>query len=189
MAHAHTATQHAFPTSSGATLGRDLGAGALAGQVAGLVMAVVMMAVFTLFLGKGPLFPVQVIESFALGDAALKGVNLPAVIAGLALHQAGPSLAWGLAFGAVLHLLDRRSGAVLLLVGAAIGLASQAIDVTLVMPVAMRALHGHDLWAENVPAAWSWAAHLVFGLSLACFPAMRRRLDGPPARPAPGGVA
>jgi hypothetical protein len=33
----------------------------------------------------------------------------------------------------------------------------------------MRSLHGRDIWAAEVPAFWSWAAHLVFGLSLALF--------------------
>lgn len=181
MAYAHAASHHDLHAPSGTTLGRDLAAGAIAGQIAGLVMAVVVMAVFTFFLGKGPLFPVQVIGSFLLGDAALQGVNVGAVLAGLVLHQAGPSLAWGIAYGAILHAADRRAGAAALLIGAAVGLASQAIDVNLVMPVAMRALHGHDLWAENVPAFWSWAAHLVFGLSLACFPEVLRRLAGHPA--------
>ena len=35
---------------------------------------------------------------------------------------------------------------------------------------AMKALHGHDIWAEQVPAFWSWAAHVVFGVGLAVFP-------------------
>ena len=38
------------------------------------------------------------------------------------------------------------------------------------------ALHGHDLWAEEVPAFWSWAAHVVFGLSLVVFTRVRARL-------------
>lgn len=170
MAHATTvppASVHAPSTSS--SLGRDLAAGALAGQVAGLVMAAVMVAVFTLVLGTGPLYPVQVIGSLVFGEAALQGIHWPAVLAGLVLHQAGPSLAWGLAFGAVVHAYSpRRSGLVVL--GLATGLASQAIDVGLLVPAAMRILHGHDLWAEHVPAAWSWAAHLVFGLSLGLMP-------------------
>jgi hypothetical protein len=29
--------------------------------------------------------------------------------------------------------------------------------------------HGHDIWAENVPVAWSWVAHVVFGVALAPF--------------------
>ena len=106
------------------------------------------------------------IGSLVFGDAALQGVHLPAVLAGLVLHQAGPSLAWGLTFGALVRAFaPRRAGLVVL--GVAVGLVSQVIDVGLVVPAAMQALHGHDLWAEHVPAFWSWAAHLVFGLSLA----------------------
>lgn len=180
MAHAETLAS-IQPDTHLAPLRRDLAAGALAGQVAGLVMAVVVMAVFTLFLGKGPLFPVQVIGSLLFGDAALPGFHLGALLAGLVLHQAGPSLAWGLLFGALVHVLGLRRGGGLLLAGAFVGLASQVIDVGLLVPAAMRALHGHDLWAENVPAFWSWAAHLVFGLALACQPAIARQLS--PAEP------
>ena len=177
MALAHAAsTHHLHAAPAGTTLGRDLAAGAVAGQVAGLVMAVVVMAVFTLFLGKGPLFPVQVIGSVVFGEAAVQGFHLPALLAGLVLHQAGPALAWGLILGAVAHFADLRSVGAIALVGAALGLASQVVDVQLVLPPVMRALHGHDLWAENVPAFWSWAAHLVFGLSLACYPEVLRRL-------------
>jgi hypothetical protein len=40
----------------------------------------------------------------------------------------------------------------------------------------MKALHGRDIWAAEVPAFWSWAAHLVFGLSLGLvFTSVRRR--------------
>lgn len=152
-----------------APLVRDLAAGALAGQVAGLVMAAVVMLVFWAILGTGPLFPVQVIGSVLFGDAALHGFHLPALLAGLVLHQAGPSLAWGLAFGALAHALQpRRAGLVAL--GLAVGVVSQLLDVGLVVPAAMRALQGRDLWAEHVPAFWSWAAHVVFGLSLAFVP-------------------
>ncbi len=158
------------------SLRQDLVAGAWAGQISGLIMAVVMMAVFTLFLGKGPLYPVQVIGSFLFGDAALQGVHLPAVAAGLVLHQLGPSLFWGVVLGAVVHASGVRRGAGLVALGAAIGLASQAVDVNLVLPAAMKALHGHDIWAEQVPAFWSWAAHLVFGIGLAGFPWVQARL-------------
>jgi len=177
MAHTGTLTHSSLHRTTLSQLGRSLLAGALAGQVAGLVMAAVVMAVFTLFLGKGPLFPVQVIGSFVYGDAALHGFHLGAFLTGLVLHQAGPALAWGLAYGGLARALELRGRGELLLLGAVVGLASQAIDVNLLMPVAMNALHGHDLWAENVPAFWSWAAHLVFGLSLACLPWLRARLD------------
>jgi hypothetical protein len=81
-------------------LARHLIAGAIAGQIAGLIMAAVVMLVFTVFLGKGPIYPVQVIGSFVYGDAALQGFHLPAFLMGLVLHQLGPSLFWGLALGA-----------------------------------------------------------------------------------------
>lgn len=170
MAHATTAPSSALHApSTAAPLGHDLAAGALAGQLAGLVMAAVVMVVFTAFLGKGPLFPVQVIGSLLFGEAALHGLHLPSLLAGLVLHQAGPSLAWGLAFGGLAHALQpRRAGLVAL--GLAVGVASQLLDVGLLVPAAMKALQGRDLWAANVPAFWSWAAHLVFGLSLAILP-------------------
>ena len=160
--------------------GRYLAAGAIAGQIAGLIMAVVMMVVFTIFLGKGPLYPVQVIGSFVFGDAALQGFNLPALLAGLVLHQAGPSLLWGLVFGGVLYAFDLRRGGTVVLIGAMIGIVSQVVDVNLVVPAAMKALHGHDIWAEQVPAFWSWAAHLVFGLGLAVFPWVHGKLAAAP---------
>jgi hypothetical protein len=175
MAHAAEAASsdiHAVSSSPG----RYLAAGAIAGQISGLIMAVVMIAVFTIFLGKAPLYPVQVIGSFVFGDAALQGFHLPALLAGLVLHQAGPSLLWGLVFGGLLYALDLRRGAPVVLIGAIVGLTSQAIDVNLVVPVAMKALHGHDIWAEQVPAFWSWAAHLVFGLGLAVFPWVHGKL-------------
>ena len=180
MAHVGTIPSHSLhaPSTPG-TRSRDLVAGALAGQVAGLVMAVVMIAVFTLVLGTGPLYPVQVIGSLVFGEAALTGLHLPAVLAGLVLHQAGPSLAWGLAFGALIHASGARRGALVML-GVVTGLLSQVVDVGVLVPIAMRALHGRDLWAEHVPAFWSWAAHLVFGLSLACYPWIHGRLGGQP---------
>jgi hypothetical protein len=161
-------------TGSEAAVGRDVLAGALAGQIAGLVMAVVVMAVFTIFLGKGPLYPVQVIGSFVFGDRALDGFQLPALLTGLLLHQLGPSLVWGIAFGLLVNRLNVRAGSNLIALAVAVGLASQVIDVVVFMPIAMNALHGHDIWAEQVPAFWSWAAHLVFGLGLLSFRWVRK---------------
>lgn len=165
------------PSSESNTLARDALTGALAGQIAGLVMAVVVMAVFTLFLGKGPLFPVQVIGSIVFGDAALEGVHVGALLAGLVVHQAGPSLLWGLVFGVLVHETHARRGAKLVLLGLAVGVASQIIDVELLLPPIMTALHGHDIWAEHVPSFWSWAAHVVFGVGLLSFPWVARRLS------------
>src|SRR4051812_11887645 len=75
--------------------------GVITGQIAGLIMAVVVMFVFAVFLGKSPLYPVQVIGSLVFGKAALEGFHLGALLAGLLLHQLGPSLLWGFVFGAL----------------------------------------------------------------------------------------
>ncbi|RYZ77859.1 MAG: hypothetical protein EOP05_00045 [Proteobacteria bacterium] len=84
-----------------ASSSRPLLVGIITGQIAGLIMAVIIMIVFTLFLGKGPLYPVQVIGSVLLGETALNGFNALALVVGLILHQLGPSLLWGVAFGLV----------------------------------------------------------------------------------------
>src|SRR3954468_17305540 len=78
---------------------RSMISGIVTGQIAGLIMAVVVMIVFTVFLGKNPLFPVQVIGSTLFGAEALNGIHIGAVLAGLVLHQFGPSLLWGVLFG------------------------------------------------------------------------------------------
>jgi hypothetical protein len=136
-------------------------------------MAVVVMLVFTLFLGKGPLFPVQVIGSLLFGDVAVQGFHLPSLLAGLLLHQLGPSLLWGAFFGGAVYALNLRQWGGLIALAVITGLLSQIVDVNLLAPVVFRALHGHDIWAENVPAFWSWAAHLVFGLGLLVYPRIR----------------
>ena len=157
-----------------AALRRELVASIVTGQIAGLIMAVVVMAVFTIFLGTGPLFPVQVIGSFIFGEAATTGFHLPALVAGLILHQ-GAAFAWSLVFSAANQLAPRGlAGAAV--AGLIVGVASQVVDVNLIMPIAMKALHGQDLWARYVPAFWSWAAHVVFGLGFAVYPAVAARL-------------
>lgn len=156
--------------TAGASLRRELLPAVVTGQIAGLIMAAVVMAVFTL-LGKGPLFPVQVIGSIAFGDAALVGVHVPALVTGLVVHQSA-ALAWSLVFALVVARTGARTAGAAAAAGLVVGLASQLVDVNLAMPPIMRALHGHDLWADNVPAAWSWAAHVVFGLAFALYPAV-----------------
>jgi hypothetical protein len=163
-------------TFTTAGLYRDMFTGALAGQAAGLVMAVAMMAVFTIFLGKTPLFPVQVIGSIIYGDIATQGFHFPSLIAGLLLHQLGPSLVWGMICGGILNLIEIREGAGLIAVALVVGMLSQIIDVNLILPVAFNAMHGHNIWAEQVPAVWSWTAHLVYGLGLMLYPWLYERL-------------
>jgi hypothetical protein len=173
LATTHATTQPTVDT----TLSEDLVAAIVTGQIAGLIMAVVVMLVFTLFLGHGPLHPVQVIGSMVFGDAALRGIHVGAILVGLVLHQLGPSLFWALVFGAIVHASGIRRGAGVVALGAIIGLISQVVDVNLLMGPIMRAFHGRDIWAAEVPAFWSWAAHLVFGLALGIFPSVYQRVE------------
>ena len=121
-------------------------------------------------------FPVQVIGSLIYGPQALVGFHLPAFIAGLALHQLGPALFWGVAFGAAINRFDIRGRENLFAWGLGFGALSQLVDVGLLVPALMQRLQGADLWAQNVPSIWSWAAHLAFGITLMVFPALRRGL-------------
>jgi hypothetical protein len=177
MSHAVSGHGPIVAARQHASLRHDIIAGAVAGQIAGLIMAVVVMVVFAVVLGTGPLYPVQVIGSVIFGDAALDGIHVGALAAGLLLHQLGPSLLWGIAFGVVVNRLDLRRGPGLVMAAVAAGVASQLIDVGLLVPVVMNALHGHDIWAEQVPAFWSWAAHIVFGLGLLCLPWVASRVS------------
>ena len=155
-------------------LKRDVVAALITGQLAGLIMAGVLIGVF-IALGKPFYLPVQVIGSFVFGDTALFGFHAPAFITGLLLHQAGPALVWAALFGLVINKWDFNA-VNLLGLGLALGVLSEVVDVKWVMPKAMTLLHGHDLWTANVPDVWSWAAHLVFGLSFVLFPAVRARV-------------
>lgn len=150
--------------------------GIVTGQVAGLIMAVVVMAVFALFLGKSPLFPVQVIGSTLVGEPALHGFNLTALVAGLLLHQLGPSLLWGALFGLLARYLSVTSARQSLLLGLGIGIAAMA-GPYLLIPAVMDTLQGVDFWAREVPIGWDWAAHLVFGASFALYPLVRKHFE------------
>jgi hypothetical protein len=147
----------------------------LTGQLAGLIMAVVVMAVFALFLGKSPLYPVQVIGSILLGESVLKGFDLPAVLTGLVLHQAGPSLLWSLLFGYLAQTFEVRDTMKSLLLGLALGVITM-LGPLFVIPIIFKAMQGVDLWNREVPLLWDWAAHLVFGASFVLYPWVRSRL-------------
>jgi hypothetical protein len=149
--------------------------GLIAGQVAGLIMAVVVMLVFTVFLGKSPLYPVQVIGSTLFGEAALQGFHLPALLAGLIFHQLGPSLFWGFIFGVLATRVSLRTTSSALLLGLALGIVSM-VDVYVLVPFVMNKLQGVDLWAREVPMFWDWAAHIVFGASFALYPKIHSKL-------------
>jgi hypothetical protein len=147
--------------------------GIIAGQAAGLIMAVVVMFVFAVFLGKSPLHPVQVIGSTLFGQSALQGFHFGALIAGLILHQAGPSLLWGAIFGVLASKLDVRTTQSALALGLGIGVLSMVGPYVLI-PFVMKTLQGVDFWNQEVPMAWDWAAHLVFGASFVLYPMFRK---------------
>lgn len=141
----------------------------ITGQVSGLIMAVVVMLVFTLFLGKGPLYPVQVIGSVVFGANALNGFHLGALIAGLILHQLGPSLLWGFIFGVITKNANIKTATAALKYGMIIGVLSM-VGPYILIPTVMKTLHGVDFWNQEVPMFWDWAAHLVFGISFMLYP-------------------
>ena len=150
--------------------------GVITGQIAGLIMAVVVMLVFAIFLGKSPLYPVQVIGSMALGEAALPDFHLGAVLTGLVLHQAGPSLLWGFLFGLFARKAGIHSKGQALAYGLALGVISMVGPYVLI-PFLMNALHGVDIWNREVPLFWDWAAHLVFGASFVLYPVVEKRME------------
>jgi hypothetical protein len=150
-------------------------AGIISGQIAGLIMAVVVMFVFAVFLGKSPLYPVQVIGSIAFGEAALQGVNFPALLTGLVIHQLGPSLVWGIVFGLIAAYMKIHAYQAALILGLILG-AITMVDAYILVPTAMKALQGVDIWNREVPMTWDWAAHLVFGASFVFYPWVMRRI-------------
>ena len=150
--------------------------GVVTGQLAGLIMAVVVMAVFALFLGKSPLYPVQVIGSTVFGENGLRGFHFGAFLVGLVLHQAGPSLLWGLVFGGIARKVRMDTAGTALGWGLLVGILSM-VGPYILIPAIMNTLHGVDLWNREVPLFWDWAAHLVFGASFALYPLVRSKLE------------
>lgn len=169
-----TQTTLEYKTESKTTV-KTLLAGIVTGQAAGLIMAVVVMLVFTVFLGKNPLFPVQVIGSALFGQAALEGIHVGAILAGLVLHQLGPSLLWGSVFGFLATKLNVETTKSSLILGLAVGVVSM-MGPYILIPAIMKTLHGVDFWNQEVPMFWDWAAHLVFGASFALYPRLRDTL-------------
>ncbi len=151
------------------TASPSLVAGIVTGQLAGLIMAVVVMLVFAIFLGKSPLYPVQVIGSTVFGESALQGFHFGALLAGLVLHQLGPSLLWGVTYGLLAKKFELQNAASALALGLAVGIVSMVGPYVLI-PAVMTTLHGVDFWNREVPMFWDWAAHIVFGVSFILYP-------------------
>jgi hypothetical protein len=143
-------------------------AGVYTGQIAGLIMAAVMMLVFS-FSSYGPLFPLQVIGSLAIGDGALSHNNLTAVVVGLILHQLTTSLIWGLVFAAAAAHLDIYKKSEALMLGLGVGILA-LVGPYFFVPYLMNGLHGFDFWNHFIPKPWGLAYHLIFGASFILYP-------------------
>jgi len=150
-------------------------AGLLTSVAAALIMAVVVMLVFTVFLGKGPLYPVQVIGSTVFGEQALTGFHFGAFLMGLALHV-GVGLAWGAVFCLFASLVRIETPVMAGAVGIFVAVISM-VDSYLFVPYVMNALHGVDIWNREVPIFWNWAAHIVFGASFSLYPLSLKKLS------------
>ncbi|WP_408096493.1 hypothetical protein ACJVC5_15750 [Peredibacter sp. HCB2-198] len=151
-------------------------AGIVTGQIAGLIMAVVVMLVFALFLGKNPLYPVQVIGSTLLGEKALQGTNFLAILTGLVLHQLGPSLLWGVVYGYMSTKVDTTTSRNALVYGLILGVVSM-VGPYFLIPFVMNTLQGVDFWNREVPMFWDWAAHIVFGASFVLYPKVLSKIN------------
>lgn len=151
-------------------------AGILTSQVAALIMAVVMMAVFAVFLGKSPLYPVQVIGSTIYGEQALQGFQTNAFLAGLVLHLA-VAFAWGLVFCVFAAVFGAETALKAGMMGVVVAILSM-VDAYVFVPHVMLSRHGVDIWNREVPIFWDWAAHMVFGASFAFYPAVLRKWIG-----------
>ncbi|MFS4459255.1 hypothetical protein [Bdellovibrio sp. HCB2-146] len=147
---------------------RPIVTGIITGQIAGLIMAVVVMIVFAVFLGKSPLYPVQVIGSVLFGEQALEGFHLGAFVAGLVLHQLGPSLLWGFLYGVLASKLHPATPMAALAIGLGVGVVAM-VGPYLLIPAVMNMMQGTDIWNREVPMFWDWAAHIVFGASFALY--------------------
>jgi hypothetical protein len=164
-----------------------LAAGLITSQIAAVIMAVVMVIVFAAFLGKPPLYPVQVIGSTVYGESALVGLNVPALFAGLVLHLA-VALAWGFVFCLAAAALDVRTAVMAGILGIVVAAVSM-VDSYVVVPHVFLSLHGEDIWNREVPIFWNWAAHLVLGASFAFYPVVLEKIENMRHATPPGHIA
>lgn len=162
-------------------LGRELLAGAAAGQLAGLLVLLVVTPLFAVA-QEGLLFP-QVLGELWFGPIAVTGhVHLPALFLGIATHLLGPSLYWGVVFGALAHASGARFGGQLSALAIAVGVSAQLVDVHLILPLLQAGLDQPDFWSAHVPGVWSWMYHLLFAAGLIYGYPLALRVLGRPAR-------
>jgi hypothetical protein len=162
------------------SFGRELLGGIQAGQVAGLAMAATLMVLLSVFTNKGLFYPLQVIAASVLGENAIGRFDARTLLVGVAVHQLGPALAWGVVFGVVVWLFKPQRSVALMMWGLLVGAVAQIVDVHVLLPLLSGELSGRlpyfsplqheNLWAHHVPVVASWLAHLMFGLGLSLYP-------------------
>ncbi|HZS40161.1 MAG TPA: hypothetical protein VFF06_25195 [Polyangia bacterium] len=152
--------------------------GLIAGEIGAVVMAVVMAIAYAAIFQNalGFTYPLNVIGAIRYGDVALVSLTPVGYLWALAFHL-GVAAIWGLVFAVAATVLrcDKDRWAPIIL-GLAIGLAAQIVDVNIIGPGLLARLHGHDIWAEQVPPWVSWFSHVAFGLSFAAYGPIFRKL-------------
>ena len=123
----------------------------------------------------GALTEIRIIGSMVFGEAALQGTHIGAILVGLILHQAGPSLLWGFIFGLLVQKFSIETKGAALKMGLVVGVISMVGPYVLI-PFLMKSLHGVDYWNQEVPMLWDWAAHLIFGASFVLYPQIKNKL-------------
>ncbi len=146
------------------------------GQIAGLITAVAFMLLYALFTEANPLYPIQVIGSFILGQEAVSQFSLSAVIVGVIIHQGIIALAMGLIYGAIARSFPITRYSTALAVGLGLGVVSM-IGPYIIYPAIMVGAHGVDLWNGNIPIAFSWITYLIMGASFVLFPKIAEKMS------------
>jgi len=137
---------------------------AIAGQVAGAAMVLCLVAAYRFLLGTDWGFPLRLFAALVLGAEAFERPDLRTLLVGFLVHQLGPVVLWARLFGLVLGFRKAPPTMVLsLAVGFVVAFVALAIDVHLLLPPVLSMMHGANIWAENVPRAVAWVAHLVYG--------------------------
>lgn len=146
------------------------------GELAAFVTAAAYISIFV-SMGQDAFFPLRVIGSAVFGDAALQRLNGTAAFTGFILHFTVATLPWVFAFYYAAKLTRARRLLHFLVIGIAITVVSELLDAYFVVPVLMRALHGHDIYGEHITKPISWMGHIIFGMGFAFAPYVERALE------------
>lgn len=156
-------------------------AAAVAGQIAGLIFLAFWVLAYLAFRTEEPFdWPVRMIASLVLGEAAVEAPAALTWVVGLLVNQLLPALAWSMAFAWIAmspRFTIRLSTCVTL--GLVIGLAAMMVDVFFLIPPVLSVLHDRDFWWDYTPRPWDWAAHIAYGMSLGWFfVVLQPRIEG-----------